>query len=100
MTGLQPTIAAGRSVVAQAQSRPPRTWRRSQSAGRPTSRYRTGNPERLPALSSLPPPRALIGRVLSFGASERPAFVFTGTDIMARRAVRTSPVRTFGPDDL
>jgi hypothetical protein len=38
--------------------------------------------------------------VLSFGASERPAFAFTGTDIMARRAVRTSPVRTFGPDDL
>jgi hypothetical protein len=62
MTGLQPTIATGRSVVAQAQSRPPRTWRRSQSVGRPTWRYRTGNPERLPALSSLPPPRALIGR--------------------------------------
>src|SRR5215813_13779979 len=62
MTGLQPTIATGRSAVAQAQSRPPRTWRRSQSAGRPTWRYRTGNPERLPALSSLPPPRALIGR--------------------------------------
>ena len=60
MTGLQPTIATGRSVVAQAQSRPPRTWRRSQSGGRPTRRYRTGNPERLPALSSLPPPRALI----------------------------------------
>src|SRR5262252_2923823 len=59
MTGLQPAIATGRSVVAQAQSRPPRTWRRSQSAGRPTWRYRTGNPERLPALSSLPPPRAL-----------------------------------------
>jgi hypothetical protein len=42
-------------------TRPPRTWRRSQSAGRPTWRYRTGNPERLPALSSLPPPHALIG---------------------------------------
>ena len=61
MTGVQPTIATGRSVVAQAQSRPPRTWRRSQSAGRQTWLYRTGHPERLPALSSLPAPRALIG---------------------------------------
>src|SRR5215469_5004497 len=68
MTGLQPTIATGRSVVAQAQSRPSRTWRRSQSAGRPTWRYRTGNPERLPALSSLPPtPRPNRSAAISTG---------------------------------
>src|SRR5215469_7379453 len=85
--------------------KPPRTWRRSQSAGRPTWRYRIGNPERLPALSSLPPPGTVISQRLcrTFGGNTATCGVSCGRvdgrlDVHHRRPVDGLQGVEFNPE--